>query len=232
MHFNKFISFMNDAIVFGEDREGTNIMENMEGLFFHWWLAMVSFVELDGSLRQYGYKMMYHKQPKNFSFIGYGDNVQLIKNVSNEIVANSRSDDDVIILENAHSLEIKFRRDCKGILPPANTRRHGETNLLHEATLQVIPYNYSLINSFSSRYLSKYLDAKNELGQTEPMLIVVIGLVTPLHNYFSMHVEVMYPVPSNTGFTIAMNALVNPRTVANDVPADLVRQNDHNECVQ
>lgn len=31
---------------------------------------------------------------------------------------------------------------------------------------------------------------------------------------------------------LAMNAPVNPRTLADDVPADLARRNGHNECVQ
>ena len=39
--------------------------------------------------------------------------------------------------EDSHGLETKLVHPCKGNSPPHDTRRHGRTNLLHRATIQV-----------------------------------------------------------------------------------------------
>ncbi|KAK0083927.1 hypothetical protein PV325_007928 [Microctonus aethiopoides] len=179
--------------------------------------------------------------------------------------------------ENSHGLEIKLRNACKGTLPPADTRRHGQTNLLHRATLQG---NYTIVSGLvADTYRS--LDAKNELGQTAVHLAAKNGIddiltklieskasvncrdsagYTPLHyacrsnlpntvrililggaNVQARHTETgMVPLHEAASAgqkeviqaLLAMNAPVNPRTLADDIPADLARRNGHNECVQ
>ena len=39
--------------------------------------------------------------------------------------------------EDNHGLEIQLKVPIKGVPPPHDTRRHGRTNLLHRATIQV-----------------------------------------------------------------------------------------------
>lgn len=39
--------------------------------------------------------------------------------------------------EDNHELEIKLKAPIKGVPPPHDVRRHGRTNLLHRATIQV-----------------------------------------------------------------------------------------------
>ena len=46
--------------------------------------------------------------------------------------------------EESHGLDIKLQKPLKGVSPPHDTRRHGRTNLLHRATVQVITKKFFL----------------------------------------------------------------------------------------
>uniref|UniRef100_A0ABD2XPA8 Tyrosine-protein kinase n=1 Tax=Trichogramma kaykai TaxID=54128 RepID=A0ABD2XPA8_9HYME len=179
--------------------------------------------------------------------------------------------------EDARGLVTKLTKPIKGQAPPHETRRHGNTNLLHRATLQ---NNYCIVSELV-KCGDRNLDAKNQVGQTAVHLAAIDGLkeilekliesnasvncrdtagYTPLHyacqGNFPEIVEILIAGGANiqarhtkTGMVplheaadkgyqeivkilLKHNAPVNPRTVADEVPADLAKKNGHTECEQ
>ena len=91
--------------------------------------------------------------------------------------------------EENRGLVTRLKKPYKGLAPPHDTRRHGKTNLLHRATLQVKMFFFFFFSFFQStrkkilhfncNFQKNYtivsellecgyrsLDAKNQLGQT------------------------------------------------------------------